>query len=143
MPQLQTPAGYSDPYTMIPSWTNADANVYEEGDGSSAVANPLANPSTANAEFGDVGQFVTDVVTKAQKNASRLLSTAQLSINPQGESAQRPWYDLIGKAKDSLSAAGSAVSSTLTKVIILVVVVAIIALFGLSFVQAKAGQLAK
>ena len=138
MPQLQSMPTYS-----LPSWIHANQNVNDRGDGSGMVNDPLANPSTDNAEFGDIGQFISTSITRAEKNAARLFQTANLSIEPQGVTQERKWYDLWGKTTDTLSAAGAAISSTLTKVIILVMIVAVIALFGMSYVQAKAGQLAK
>jgi hypothetical protein len=98
----------------------------------------LAAKNPVNQEFGDVAVY-PDVISKAAKNASRLLSMDRLDPEPQ---QGRAWYDLFGKLKDAAPDINGAVSSTLTKVIILVIVVSVIALFGVSYVNAKANQLA-
>ena len=91
-----------------------------------------------NQEFGAV-DYVTDPISKAIKNASRLLDTNRLDPQPQ---EGRAWYDIFGKIKDAAPDINGAVQSTLTKLIILVIIVSVVALFGVSYVNAKANQLA-
>ena len=103
----------------------------------------MNSPSSSNNEFGDIGQFVSTTITRAERNVSRLFDKSTLSIADPSETPQRSWYNIFGKIGDTFSSIGSGIQSTLTRVIILVVVVAVIALFGMSYVQAKGVQLAK
>ena len=98
----------------------------------------LSRNQVVNQEFGEL-TIITDPISRAVKNASRMLDASRLEAAPQEE---RPWYDLRGKVGDTLTNVGAGIQSTLTKVIILVILVAIIALFGVSYVNAKANQVA-
>lgn len=120
--------------TTTPYSTDNPFGVRQE----SAQYGPFTNAPDAG-EFGDIGTF-TEPITRAVKNAARMLSTDSLSAGAQTNS--RSWWDFSGKVADSASSIGAGIQSTLTKVIILVVVVAVVALFGMSYVQAKGNQLA-
>lgn len=98
----------------------------------------LSQGQPINQEFGAV-DYVTDPISRAAKNASRLLDSSRLEVQPQDG---RAWYDVFGKVKDALPNVNGAIQSTLTKVIILVILVSVVALFGVSYVNAKANQLA-
>lgn len=67
--------------------------------------------------------------------------------DPSGQSGDCAWYNLPCKVASKVSAvtagAGEFVSSTLTKVLMIVIVVGVLTLFLLSYVQAKGTQLAK
>ena len=91
-----------------------------------------------NQEFGPVA-FPTLPMSKGVVNQARLLDAQRLEVRPQ---EGRKWYDISGKIKDATAGWGDAIQGTLTKVIILVIIVAIIALFGVSYVNAQANRLA-
>lgn len=91
-----------------------------------------------NEEFGVIN-FPTIPLSPQVRNMARLLDSQRLIVQPQ---EGRKWFDVIGKIKDAMPGAGSWIQSTLTKVIILVIIVAIIALFGVSYVNAQANKLA-
>ncbi len=145
MPQLtnQSWNPLSFPSFSIPSWLHANQVVNDPNNKTSSQVNPLANPSTDNVEFGDIGQFISTGIAKGKVEAARLFQTAQLSVTTQEQTQGRAWYDILGKTTDAAASAGAVIQSTLIKVIVLVVVVAVIALFGMSYVQAKGVQLAK
>ena len=84
----------------------------------------ISQGQPVNQEFGDVGSF-TDPITAAAKKASRLLAMDRLDPEPQ---QGRAWYDIFGKIKDAMPD----VNATLTKIIILVIIVSVVALFGVS-----------
>jgi len=94
----------------------------------------LAKAQPVNQEFGDVGSF-TDPISRGVKNVARLLDSNRLDPVPQ---EGRAWYDIFGKIKDAMPD----VSATLTKIIILVIIVSVVALFGVSYVNAQANRLA-
>ena len=98
----------------------------------------LSQGQSVNQEFGDT-QFFTNPITQAAKNVSRMLDASRLEVQPQ---EGRAWYDVWGKLKDAAPDINGAVQSTLTKIIILVILVSIIALFGVSYVNAQANRLA-
>ncbi len=90
-------------------------------------------------EFGPV-QTIQTSIAKVTANVSRIVSKSNNAVIPQEDVK---WYDIWGKTKQAASATNEALQSTLVKVIILVVIVAMIGLFGLSYVQSKGAQLAK
>jgi len=94
----------------------------------------LSKGTVVNDEFGDTGSY-TDPITAAAKKASRLLAMDRLDPEPQ---QGRAWYDVFGKIKDAMPD----VNATLTKIIILVIIVSVVALFGVSYVNAQANRLA-
>jgi hypothetical protein len=53
------------------------------------------------------------------------------------------WYNIPGRIGLAAAAVGEGIQSTLTKVIILVIVVGAVALMGMTYFQAKGAQLAK
>ena len=106
-----------------------------------AMYGPFTNVPTSNNEFLDLGSF-TQPITKAAKSLARLVSVESNSVAAQSEST-RSWYDFSGKASDAASSIGAGIQSTLIKVIVLVVIVAVIALGGMAYIQAKGTQLAK
>ena len=101
---------------------------------------PFTNAPDQSFEFTDIGSYTTPI-TNAAKNLARMVTKDSLTAGNQAESG-RAWWDFTGKAADAASAVGAGIQSTLTKVIILVVVVAVVALFGMSYVQAKGNKLA-
>ncbi len=98
----------------------------------------LSQGQPVHDEFG-VSEPFTNPLTQAAKNASRMLDASRLQVQPQ---EGRAWYDVAGKLKDAMPSAGSWIQSTLTKVIILVILIAVVALFGVSYVNAQANRLA-
>ena len=101
--------------------------------------------SVVNLGFGrdpyTQGQHPTD----AQSNQDRLATLA--AKDPTGQIVgDCAWWNLPCKAakkvSDITSSAGSFISSTLTKVLVIMVVVAVIGIFVVSFAQAKAVRLA-
>lgn len=99
------------------------------------------DPNAQNNEFSDITQAPQTIYSKAQVAVSRLFSSIGNSAAPQQNT--RPWWDLTGKAADAAASVGSGIQSTLIKVIILVTIVGIFALFAMTYVQAKGAQFAK
>lgn len=100
---------------------------------------PYAPPDVNAGEFSII-QTVKSSVSKVTANASRLFDSTK-AITNQGE--QPAWYDIGAKVSNAASSVNEAFQSTLIKVIILVAIVGVIAMFGMSYVQAKGVSLAK
>lgn len=96
-------------------------------------------PQTVDAgEFGLV-KFVQSSVSKVVANADRLFQANKTIVD---EPAVGPaWYNIPGRLAAAASGLNQAFQSTLLKVIVLVAIVGLIAIFGLSYVQAKGVQL--
>lgn len=103
---------------------------------------PFRPEDTAPSTEFSFPQMVVSTVSKVSANASRMFSsTTGAAVNQ--SNAPLAWYDITGRISQATSNVNDALQSTLIKVIILVVMVGVIALFGMSFVQAKGAQLAK
>lgn len=100
---------------------------------------PYAPPDINAGEFSIV-KSVQTTISNAAKNASRLFD-ANKTIIDQGNTPA--WYDVSGRISQAAASTGEFVQSTLLKVIILVTIVGVIAIFGMSYVQAKGVNLAK
>jgi hypothetical protein len=100
---------------------------------------PYAPPDINAGEFSIV-KSVKSSVSKVAANASRLFDSNKTIID-QGQTPA--WYDLPGKVSQAAASTGEFVQSTLLKVIVLVAIVGVIAIFGMSYVQAKGVSLAK
>lgn len=103
---------------------------------------PYRPEETAPFTETGVSNIIQTTVSKISANASRLFSSSTSGAVNQGE-APLAWYDLTGRIGQTASSVNEAFQSTLIKVIILVVLVGVIALFGMSYVQSKGVQLAK
>lgn len=101
-------------------------------------------PSSLQDEWSNVWEYPAAIASKIA-NQSRLLFSSNASPVKQGEPSQTgpAWYDIPGRISAASSAVSEGVQSTLVKVIILVAIVGMLALFGLSYVQAKGASLAK
>lgn len=97
-------------------------------------------PPDINAGEFSLAKSIKSSVSKVAANASRLFDSNKTAIN-QGQTPA--WYDLPGKVSQAAASTGEFVQSTLLKVIILVTIVGVIAIFGMSYVQAKGVSLAK
>ena len=100
---------------------------------------PYAPPDVNAGEFSIV-KTVQTRVSSAIAKASRLFDSNKTIID-QGQTPA--WYDIPGKVSNAASSVNEAFQSTLIKVIVLVVIVGVIAIFGMSYVQAKGVSLAK
>lgn len=100
---------------------------------------PLDFGNVNSGEFAPI-EFIKTTVSKVAANTDRIISA---NSQPAATQAKIPWWNLTAKISNAASATNEALQSTLLKVIILVSVVGIIAVFGLSYVQAKGGALAK
>lgn len=100
---------------------------------------PYAPPDVNAGEFS-LPVAVKSSVSKITAEASRLFSSTKAQTS-QGEAPA--WYDISGKISSTASSVNDALQSTLIKVIVLVVIVGVFALFGMTYVQAKGAQLAK
>lgn len=104
----------------------------QEGVGTDFLGNAYAN----NQVFSGLEQA---------SQADRLATMA--AKDPSGQSGGCAWYNLPCKAAEKVSAvtasAGEFVSSTLTKVLVITIIVGVGALFIMSYVQAKGANLAK
>lgn len=113
---------------------------------------PFTSPAEPVNE-GVMTDFLGNVYVN-QENLSGLSEQAQVNRlatqaakDPSGQSGECAWWNVGCKVSKNVSAvtasAGEFVSSTLTKALIIVVVVGVLALFVMSYAQAKGGQLAK
>ena len=96
-----------------------------------------SQPDAGEFSFND---YIPTTLSNLVKNTSRLVDSNS-TIND--EPAKIPWYNLPARLANSFSGFGDALQSTLLKVIVLVALVGVIAIFGLSYVQAKGTNLAK
>jgi hypothetical protein len=106
--------------------------------------NGLFYPPLDSGEFNPiqtVQNTASEVISKVSTSTARMFGNAQLQVASK-QQADLPWYDITGRISASASAANSAVQSTLLKVIVLVAIVGVIALFGMSYVQTKGAKLA-
>lgn len=132
-------------FGIVASWpwgygVHEDPNKGVETPPSSEMFGPFALPTLPDQEFGPIA-FIKSTVSKLTANQDRV-NSANHTINDQGTQAPA-WYDISGRISKSVSAVNDAFQSTLIKVIVLVVLVGAIALFGLSYVQAKGASLGK
>lgn len=118
-----------------------ESNSYQFHIPGVSTQSPWRPPDLNAGEFS-LPKFIQTSVSKVSANVSRLVSSTS-SPTQQGSSPSLPWYDFTGKAAQAASATGDFIQSTLIKVIILVVVVGVIAVFGMSYVQAKGVSYAK
>jgi hypothetical protein len=95
--------------------------------------------SENSGEFAPV-EFIKTTVSKLTANQDRIISA---NSQPAATQAELPWWNLTGRISNAASAANDALQSTMVKVIILVTIVGIIAIFGMSYMQAKGVSLAK
>lgn len=104
----------------------------------------LPTPSSFQDEWSNLWDYPAAIASKVA-NQSRLLFSSNASPIQQGlpEMTGPAWYNIPGRISAAAGAVSEGVQSTLLKVIILVSIVGMIALFGLSYVQAKGTQLAK
>lgn len=113
---------------------------------------PFTSPKEPASEgvytdfLGDVysnQQVFSGLTEQAQVNRIDTASTK----DPSGQSGECAWWNVSCKVSKNVSAvtasAGEFVSSTLTKTLMIVVVVGVLALFLMSYVQAKGANLAK
>lgn len=131
MPSPMLPWGY----TVItdPNKDNPPLNKAPE------VYGPFQMPNIDSGELTQVVQGGIAAVSKAVANASRMFST---TTNAAAKQAEEPaWYNIPARISSAASGMNDAFQSTLLKVIILVSVVGVVAIFGLSYVQAKGGSL--
>jgi hypothetical protein len=100
----------------------------------------------------DAGEFSLSVITDIPRsvassvaNASRLLFSSNAPAVKQGDPLMTgpAWYDIPGRISNAASGVNEAFQSTLLKIIVLVSIVGIVAVFGMSYVQAKGANLAK
>lgn len=155
----QTLFGGSEGYTIS---NRAGATVYDaQGNVMVRSPTPSAQPvSDLNGLFDyavkpltfigeQVGEFtsgisqgVKGVITRANSQANRISTAEGRDPIKQREGELCAWWNVACKVGNAASNVNSWFQGTLTKILVTVVVVAIIALFVLSFVQAKAGRLA-
>lgn len=119
-------------------WQQADPESGVLIDTSNKVQyGPYLPPDWDSGEFG-VLQPVANVVTRVTKNLDRMAVSSVK--DPAGQTDSPAWYNIFGKAAQSTA---DFTTSTLNRVIIIVIVTAVAALFIMSYVQAKGASLAK
>lgn len=102
---------------------------------------PFSLPNLNDGEFAPV-QFIQSSVSKVTANLDRIFQSSKGEVT--NVSAQSPaWYDIPGRLSAAASGVNDAFQSTLVKIIVLAAVVGLVAIFGLSYVQAKGANLAK
>ena len=100
-------------------------------------------PSEPDTELQQVTQGVSTFLSPLRNlfvNQSRVASSSAKDTS--GQSTDCSWWNVTCKVSKAASATGDFVSSTLTKVLVLVSVVAVIALFAMAFINKKAEKLA-
>jgi len=134
MPQLMTqnPWGISD--------GDAPSNVQIDP----APQGMYGPPALDSGEYTFIATIERNV-SSAVANASRLLTSSNMTAIKQAEpsSSGPAWYDIPGRISGAASAVNDAFQSTMLKVIVLVSIVGVIAVFGMSYMQAKGANLAK
>ena len=105
---------------------------------------PYLPPAIESGEFAFI-ENIQRSVSSAVSNASRLLYSSNASPVKQGESSDTgpAWYNIPGRISGALGSVNDAFQSTLIKVIVLVSIIGIVAVFGMSYMQAKGANLAK
>lgn len=106
-------------------------------------SNAVLTTNTQDAGEFSFAPYIPTTLSNAVKNAERLFDSTKDVSDAQAVSPGPAWYNLPARLIASLSTVNDALQSTLIKVIVLVTIVGIIALFGLSYVQAKGTNLAK
>lgn len=134
MPQLMT----QNP------WGITDGDVTLTIQHPTPLNEPYAPPNLNNGEY-DFVATVTRSVSTAVANASRLLTSSNMTAVKQAEplTSGPAWYNIPGRISLAASGVNDALQSTMLKVIVLVSVVGVIAVFGMSYMQAKGANLAK
>lgn len=104
----------------------------------------LPSPSSMQDEWSNLWEYPA-AISKKIANESRLFFSSNASPVKQAEPSDTgpSWYNIPGRISAAAGAVGEGIQSTLVKVIILVVIVGAMALFGLSYVQAKGASLGK
>ena len=105
---------------------------------------------TTFTEFAPI-EYIQSSVSSVSVNVSRLFSSSPPLANQAEDSCS--WYSRLNPFSQcntitkgvttKVAEAGSFLQSTMFKIVILVVVTAVIALVGMSYIQAKGVQLAK
>lgn len=115
-----------------------DPNVAVE---TKPVYGPFQLPNLSDGEFAPL-EFIQSAVSKVTANADRLFQSSKGDVT--NVSADSPaWYNLPARIGQAASAINEGLQSTLLKVIVIVALIGVFAIFGLSYVQAKGQNLAK
>lgn len=104
----------------------------------------LPSPSSKQDEWSNLWDYPAAIASKVA-NQSRLLFSSNAPAAKQGEPTNTgpAWYNIPGRISAAAGAVSEGIQSTLLKIIILVLIVGALALFGMSYVQAKGNALAK
>ena len=134
MPQLMT----QNP------WGISDGDVVASIQVPSIPLAPYTPPNLDSGEYAFIATIERNV-SSSLANASRLFMSSNATAVKQAEplSTGPAWYDIPGRIAVGASGVNDALQSTLLKVIVLVSVVGVIAVFGMSYMQAKGSNLAK
>jgi hypothetical protein len=106
--------------------------------GVSMPQEPLTIPQPDPGEFS-LPVYVQTNVSHLSANVSRLFDSNQTVLDQHDTPA---WYNFPARISAAAGAVSDSLQSTLVKVIILVSIVGVIAVFGMSYIQARGAKLA-
>jgi len=101
---------------------------------------PFLLPQDDPGEFS-LPVFIQSSVSSVTANADRIFSANRTIVDVPAEGPA--WYNIPGRISAAASGLNQVFQSTLIKVIVLVAIVGLIAIFGLSYVQAKGANFAR
>lgn len=107
--------------------------------GAQIPVEPLTIDPGPLTDFVGIPDTVVSSISKVQANVSRLFDANSTVLDQHDTPA---WYNFPARISNAVSGVNDALQSTMIKVIILVAILGTIAIFGLSYIQAKGAKLA-
>jgi len=108
-----------------------------------ANLNPLSWGGILSQEWDDLKQGLGRFIPSLEdRNQDRLASKISRDSSAQSTDGACSWWNIACKAANAVSATGDFIQSTLLKIIVVVLIISITAIFFMSYIQAKAGRLA-